>query len=508
MQRLVRATRWLWNTSWPVYAVLILGTNVAGAAAIMAYIRFLIPIPELRYFEPGSVLPTIGIVYVAVAAIVGVVASYFLFRPVIDWQRDPDSHDPIMVRGLVLRLPIAQALVCLVIWLIGIAIAVIGASTESGRLALTIGLGMGLAGLVVALITYLEAERAVRPIAAEALAQRNVDVTVGPSLPWRLRMTWAITTGLPLIGVLLLLWGQTAGYFHDDFADLVPAILFLVLASMVTGFVGTTLTTMSVVDPVHELQHAINQVRRGDTNAEVDIYDGSEIGVLQAGFNEMLRGLKERRRLQDIFGHYVGTEVAARALEERPTLGGEDRKVAVLFVDVVGSTSFAVNHPPEEVVGELNRFFEQVVAAVHRNKGVINKFQGDAALAIFGAPLRLSDANSAALTAARELRTSLKGLKFQAGLGVCAGHVVAGHVGGADRFEYTVIGDAVNQAARITELAKNTPGKTLTTAATLRGANEAERARWTTMKSVELRGRREVSQLARPIRETLAERSE
>lgn len=85
--------------------------------------------------------------------------------------------------------------------------------------------------------------------------------------------------------------------------------------------------------------------------------------------------------------------------------------------------------------------------------------------------------------------------------------MVAGHIGGHDRFEYTVIGDAVNTAARLTEIAKNTPGRVLTNSATLQRANEAEQARWTMMKSVELRGRSLMTQLARPIRPTLADRS-
>ena len=99
-------------------------------------------------------------------------------------------------------------------------------------------------------------------------------------------------------------------------------------------------------------------------------------------------------------------------------------------------------------------------------------------------------------------------MELQAGIGVAAGHVVAGHIGGLDRFEYTVIGDAVNEAARLTELAKDPPGRVLTNASTLKNANETEQARWTFMKSIELRGRRRMTQLARPIRATLADRAE
>lgn len=98
-------------------------------------------------------------------------------------------------------------------------------------------------------------------------------------------------------------------------------------------------------------------------------------------------------------------------------------------------------------------------------------------------------------------------MRLQAGIGVAAGHVVAGHIGGHDRFEYTVIGDAVNTAARLTEIAKGTPGRAITNASTLAKANEAEQARWTLMKSVELRGRNMMTQIARPIRPTLADRS-
>ena len=357
------------------------------------------------------------------------------------------------------------------------------------------------------LLTYLEAELLVRPIAAKALAQGFADSTLEPPVRVRMQLTWIVTSGVPILGMLLMVVGQRVRYFHHDSSSILPGIIALGCVALITVAVGTTLVTKSIVDPISELHEAIERVRRGDANTAVRIYDGSEIGVLQAGFNEMMRGLRERQRVHDLFGRYVGAEVASRALEELPTLGGEDRNVAVLFIDVIGSTSFAVNHTPEDVVAALNDFFEQVVAVVHHNKGFINKFQGDAALAVFGAPLPLSDAAGHALAAARELRQKLKGLKLSCGIGVAAGHVVAGHIGGSDRFEYTVIGDAVNQAARLTELAKDTPGRVLTSAATLREANEAEQARWTVLKSVELRGRKEMTQLARPIRPTLADRS-
>ena len=508
MDRLMRGLKWLWGTSWPLYAALVLGANLIGAIAIMLFLRYLVP--AVGYGDVSletTTLNAIGTSYLAFAVIVGAVVTFQLFRPVLEWQRDPDGHDPNMVRNLVMRLPIYQAAVCAAIWVLGIVIAVAVAWTASGRLALITGVGIALAAMVVVLLTYLQAERIVRPVAASALARRFEDSTLEPPIKQRLRVTWVMTTAAPVAGIVLMIVGHRFGYFTSNAVDILPAIIALAATALITGYVGTSLVTVSVTDPILELQTAINRVRRGDTEVEVDIYDGSEIGVLQAGFNEMMRGLKDRQRVRDLFGRYVGTEVAERALDENPELGGEDRRVAVLFIDVIGSTTFAVNHTPEEVVEELNKFFDVVVSVVHRNKGVINKFQGDAALAVFGAPLQVSDATSLALITARELRQELRGLRLEAGIGVAAGHVVAGHIGGADRFEYTVIGDAVNTAARLTELAKDTPGRVLTNAATLRGANEAEQARWTLMKSIELRGRHQMTQLARPIRSTMADRS-
>ena len=430
----------------------------------------------------------------------------YLFRPVLEWQRHPDGHDPNMVRHLVMRLPVAQTIIVVAVWGIGIAIVTVAAWRVDIQLASVVLATALLTAFVTAVLTYLQAERLVRPIAASVLARRFEDSTLQPPIKWQLYLTWFTTSAVPMVGVLLLTIAQRYDYFTGTVGELTSAIVALTTAGMVTGFVGTALVIMSVVDPIKELQAAINRVRRGEQNTLVDIYDGSEIGVLQAGFNEMMRGLRDRQRVRDIFGHYVGAEVAQKALEEVPELGGEERKVAVLFIDVVGSTSYAVDHTPEEVVAALNDFFDVVVDVVHRNKGVINKFQGDAALAVFGAPVSLHDAASHALQAARELQRDLAGLELKAGIGVAAGHVVAGHVGGADRFEYTVIGDAVNGAARLTDLAKDTPGMVLTNAATLRTANEVEQQRWTLMKSVELRGRGKMTQLARPVRSTLADR--
>jgi adenylate cyclase len=259
---------------------------------------------------------------------------------------------------------------------------------------------------------------------------------------------------------------------------------------------------MSIADPLRQLRWALGEVQRGNYNAHVQIYDASELGLLQAGFNNMVHDLAERQRLRDLFGRYVGEDVARRALESRPQLGGQERDVAVLFVDLVGSTQLAATRPPAEVVGLLNEFFRIVVESVNRNGGFVNKFQGDAALAIFGAPLEHPDASGAALAAARELHDDLI-VELGAsdfGIGVSAGRAIAGHIGAKARFEYTVIGDPVNEAARLTELAKLEEGKVLASAIAVSGALDAEALCWDVGEIVELRGRNAPTQLARPLK--------
>jgi adenylate cyclase len=173
----------------------------------------------------------------------------------------------------------------------------------------------------------------------------------------------------------------------------------------------------------------------------------------------------------------------------------------VLFVDLVGSTQLAASRPPSEVVSMLNEFFRVVVETVKKHGGFVNKFQGDAALCIFGAPIEHPDASGAALAASRELHDELVSVLGQTdfGIGVSAGRAIAGHIGAQARFEYTVIGDPVNEAARLTELAKIEGGHVLASAIAVSGALDAEALCWNVGEIVELRGRRVPTQLARPV---------
>jgi adenylate cyclase len=166
---------------------------------------------------------------------------------------------------------------------------------------------------------------------------------------------------------------------------------------------------------------------------------------------------------------------------------------------MVGSTATAAERPPTEVVSLLNEFFRIVVDVIDRHHGFVNKFVGDAALAIFGAPLDRPDAPTAALAAARELREVLREVPgLDIGIGVSAGLAVAGNIGAANRFEYTVIGDPVNEASRLTELAKDQPGRVLASGSALYFADESEQDFWDTGDEVQLRGRRRKTRLAWP----------
>ena len=116
-------------------------------------------------------------------------------------------------------------------------------------------------------------------------------------------------------------------------------MLLLAVAGLAVGLAATMLAARSVGEPVRAVQEAMASVERGEFDARVPVNDGSEVGQLQAGFNRMAAGLAERERLRDLFGRHVGQDVARAALDGELRLGGEEREVAVLFVDVIGSTS-------------------------------------------------------------------------------------------------------------------------------------------------------------------------
>jgi adenylate cyclase len=236
----------------------------------------------------------------------------------------------------------------------------------------------------------------------------------------------------------------------------------------------------------------LERVGAGSLDEQIAVDDPGEIGLLQVGFNDMVNGLRERRLLQDLFGRHVGEEVAQRALRDGVELGGELRDASVLMVDLIGSTALARRVGPEEVVSLLNTFFAAVVSAVATHGGWVNKFEGDAALCVFGVPDHLSDHPHRALRAALELRQDLNKLitehpDLDAGIGVSCGRVVAGNIGSASRLEYTVIGDAVNEAARLADLAKDMAPRAAASGTVIDGADHP--SGWRHDHDARLRGR-------------------
>jgi adenylate cyclase len=268
---------------------------------------------------------------------------------------------------------------------------------------------------------------------------------------------------------------------------------YLAVVGLVAGMVLTFVAAASVADPLARVEEAMRRVAEGNLDVRVRVDDAGEIGVLQTGFNAMVDGMRERERLDDLFGRYVGVEVARQAVERGVGLHAEIRDISALFVDVIGSTRLALTRPPDEIVDDLNALFAAVVEVVKAEGGWVNKFEGDAALCVFGAPGDQMDHAARALRSARALRARLVDLASErpdldTGIGVSSGPAVAGNVGAAERYEYTIIGDPVNEAARFSDLAKTHTGRVLASEATVVSASGTA-GNWCRRGEAVLRGR-------------------
>ncbi len=482
------------------YAVLMIGANVVGVAIVFALIRWVLPQPDIEdavHVQRVSLAWLAGYLVFAVPA--GVVWVLWLLRPVLGWLR-ADRPPTAEEQRAVLLTPAREIVVHGTLWLVGAVLFTIITARYDHELALLVAITVSLAAGATCAVAYLLAQRVLRPVAARALADHVPDDPALPGITTRLLLTWALGTGVPVLGITLVGAGELLGVI-DATADRV-AITGVSLGgvALVVGAAVTALTARSVADPLESVRRGIRRVQSGDQDVEVDVYDGSEVGLLQAGFNRMVSGLREREELRDLFGRQVGEDVARQALDRGITLGGEELEVAVLFIDLVGSTELAHQRPPSEVVELLNEFFCVVVDVVDEHGGTVNKFVGDAALVVFGAPLPHDDAAGGALRAARTLRERLaeEVPHLDVGIGVSAGLAIAGNIGAQQRFEYTVIGDPVNEASRLTELAKQHEGRVLASRAALERAGGDEAERWDDAGSGTLRGRAEPTLLAAP----------
>jgi adenylate cyclase len=478
-----------------IMAVLI--TTAIGAALVFAFAGFLLPLSVSH--EDSSRLRAlsaiVGAVYVPIALLIGCRWGMRATRATWEWFEAGTAPSAIE-RDRALRMPLVLTAVAAVFWALAALVFGLIQLSYSFELAAAVFDSVILGGVTTCALGYLLSENIWRPVVARALAGDPPSRPVTPGVRARLTMAWALATGVPLIGIFAVASVGLLGGDPDPLS--LWATMFLAVIAISSGLLATHLVARSVADPVASVRSALARVELGELHAEVPVDDGSEIGLLQAGFNRMAGGLRERERMREIFGRHVGRDVARAALDGEVELGGEEREVAALFVDLVGSTVLASERKPGAVVEILNAFFAIVVAAVEEHGGWVNKFEGDAALCVFGAPGDREDPAGDALCAARNLRDRLaRDLPLlDVGIGVSAGRAVAGNIGSDERYEYTVIGDPVNEAARLCDLAKHRAERLLASEAALKRVSGPEAARWSLGEDIALRGRKASTRLA------------
>lgn len=301
--------------------------------------------------------------------------------------------------------------------------------------------------------------------------------------------SFMIRSGRNKIGVLRI------GYSMENLYRRMAQIK-MIMGALVLGFILAAsgisiIAARQFASPILKLAATAREIGGGNLDVEVkEVSGGRELNELGESFNEMVKGLKERNLIKDTFSRYVSRQVAEEILNdpEKIALGGESKEVSILFSDIRGFTTLSERLPAELVVHILNEYFNAMVDCVFDYEGTLDKYIGDAIMAVFGTPTVHDDDPMRAIRTAVRMKTKLEELNdkwmnkdgmtpLRIGIGIHTGEVIAGNIGHSQRMEYTVIGDSVNLASRIESLTKEYDCPILiseTTYAAVEGAINAE----------------------------------
>jgi class 3 adenylate cyclase len=471
---------------------------VAGTLALITF-----------YYEGSTgeylLILAITLAMTEAAIIAALVRARPLLRTLSDWiggERDPEATERawgaaislplhLVKRDLPLPVTVSAVVTCAA----GVAIFGLSAWAVVPLLAASaISIGYAI------VLHYLAVEIGMRPVLIEIDSSRSPRRSADF---WALPLRTRLLVSLPLIN---LITGLVVAALTSDGGGASNLGLDVLVALAVATTISLELTVMlskSILRPVRDLERAVAAVREGRHDITVPVTTGDELGELAASFNQMVAGLAERERLREAFGTYLDREVADYILSEGFDESGVEAEVSVMFCDVRGFTGFAAERTPKQVVAALNELFELIVPAVARHGGHVDKFEGDGLLAVFGVPQPFADHADRALRAACEVaaavnhRGAADGLRI--GVGVNSGTVIAGAIGGAGRLNYSVIGGAVNVAARVEAHTRVTGDDVLLTGETLERLERPDEIGVESRGGVELRGVGEVELFAPPL---------
>ena len=241
----------------------------------------------------------------------------------------------------------------------------------------------------------------------------------------------------------------------------------LTALATIIGFGFALFVSRLIVTATRNLAAGAKAVEAGDLDTTVPVTTGDEVGQLTASFNHMVSELRLKERIKETFGKYMDPRIVSNLLEnpEFTEPGGERREMTVLFIDLKGFTSISEVLAPADLVRMINSFFGHMTTAISENKGVVDKFMGDAVMAYWGPPFTGSDEHAefackAALEAVRrledfrndvatEIGTVADGLDIDLRVGISSGEMVVGTIGSKVSMSFTVMGDPVNLGSRL-----------------------------------------------------------
>jgi adenylate cyclase len=235
--------------------------------------------------------------------------------------------------------------------------------------------------------------------------------------------------------------------------------LILIGIILILSFLLSIVISRFYSKPLLRLKDCAQSIANGNYDIRTGITTGDELGILSDTFNDMAVSLKEKELMYDTFGKVVTPEIRNWLLQGNTNLGGETVCATILFCDIRGFTTLSEQINPKQVVTLLNKYFSSMEQCIVKHKGIINKYIGDAIMAIFGVPLSNPNQALDAYNCCLDMRKTLIELnkeleaenlpQIRFGIGLHTGNVLAGNIGSNSRMEYTVIGDTVNLASRL-----------------------------------------------------------